>query len=243
LTEPVPGPQNELERELLRPAPAEGDGRHRLTRALAAAEVMVPSPSAEDASDGPLVIPAGGSIELPTWERDGHSIIPAFTSDARLLEAIPEGSSFLRMPLPALWDLAREENGRVVLNPGGPFQLTLGPAAERQGEGKPFAIGEPAEEPSALLEAVTSFASGRDDVLNAWRALVRLESEAPQPLIGVELAAGADPDEVLPLLISHLDRERLGPFIAVPVDRDAPDPFAEYLLSNGTPFWRGGAAP
>jgi hypothetical protein len=241
VSEPLPEPQNELEEELLR-APEGSAQREGLRKALASAEVLVPDPES-DGELGTRVIRGGEALTVPAWELEGERFIPAFSSEARLVDAIPAGSNYLRMPLAALTELI-DDGTEVKLNPGGPFEVKL-PSAKPEVRrylppGGQFAIGEPATEPTALLDAVAGFAAQRPEIVTAWRALVKLDEAPPHPLIGLELTPGADADSVLPTMIARLEGEGHSRFTAVAVDPQVPDAFSDYLLNKTRPFWSRG---
>lgn len=170
---------------------------------------------------------SGQTLELPLWKQAGGDFVPAFTSEAQLLLAIPQGSRYVTLPVEDLEALIGDDTELLI---------DVGDASPDPG-GR-FAIGEPAEEPVALLREVEAFCSGNAAVLTAWRALVKLEDEDPQPLIGLEVTEEADPAAVMPLVTARVEAAGLGPAIFIPVFRHASDEFTEYLLSSTEPFWR-----
>jgi len=188
--------------------------------------VLVPVPGDPKEAAGMVSMSAGQPLDLPLWEEDGQEFVPAFTSEAQLLGALGQGSRFIALPLADLLDLLK-----------GDREVRLDVARGDPDPGTGFAIGEPAEEPEDLLREIERFCSGNAAVLTAWRALVKLEGEAPQPLIGLELSAQADPVAVMALVTGDIERAGLGPIVVVPVNRHAPDEFTEYLLSSTRPFW------
>lgn len=231
-------PDNELERELLKAAEAHGIPRS-LRQALRRAAVLVPIPVLPPGDASEVTLREGQPLELPVWESGGDRYIPAYTSEAALRWGIPEGSGYLRVPVTVLAEALRG-GPSLGLNLGGPLAFRLPAALLREPDAAPgtqFAVGEPAEEPTSLLEEVAVFSEDRGDVVAAWRALVKLEGEAPQPLIGVELAPGVDPNGVIPAALARVEAAGLDPVVMVSVDREAPDAFADYLLSSTRPFW------
>jgi hypothetical protein len=229
---------DELERELASAA-REPTMPPRLREALLRAEVLVPVPGPVPEAPSALRIEAGEELALPVWQDAGMSFVPVFTSEAELARASDEPLGYLRLPVRVLADALRD-GPPLGVNPRSPHRYLVPVAAlagrETFPEGARFAIGEPAVEPVELLRAVEAFVSGRRDVLRAWRALVRLPDRPPEPLIGLELVAGTDPDAVIPLALEHAERAAGSPVTFVAVDREQPDEFADYLLAR-EPFW------
>jgi hypothetical protein len=232
---------SELERELALAAggPVITPG---LRAALQRAEVLVPVPGPAPESPQALRIGAGEGLPLPVWQEGEVSFVPVFTSEAELARGLDEPAGYLRIPVSVLADALRD-GPPLGINPRSPHRYLVPVAAlagrETFAEGSRFAIGEPADEPVDLLRAVTEFLAGRDDVLRAWRALIRLPDRAPEPLVGLELVSGRDPDLVIPAALEHAERVGHRPVTFVPVDRAAPDEVSSYLLAR-EPFWTAG---
>lgn len=186
--------------------------------------LLVPVPGPPGDPSEMVTLRAGQTLQLPVWEQDGRQFVPAFTSEAELLRAVPLGSRYVSLPAGDLADLLEEDSE---------LRVDAGPAS-----GASFAIGQPAEEPTALLREVRAFCSGNSAIITAWLALVKLEGEPPQPLVGLELARAANPETVLPPVTARIEEAGLGPALVIPVDRDELDEFTEYLLSSTQPFWR-----
>jgi SseB protein C-terminal domain/SseB protein N-terminal domain len=233
----------ELERELALAA-AEPTMPPRLRQALLRAEVLVPVPGPVPEDPSALRIEAGEKLELPVWKDAGMSFVPVFTSEAELARATEEPTGYLRVPVRVLADALRD-GPPLGINSRSPhrYLVPVGALAGRETfpEGARFAIGEPAVEPAELLRAMEEFLRDRDDVVRAWRALVRLPDRPPEPLVGLELVAGADPDAVIPAALEHAERAAPGRVTFVAVDRGQPDEFADYLLAR-EPFWTAGQA-
>lgn len=188
--------------------------------------VLVPVPGPASDAPGMVSLKAGQTLEVPVWGEAGGEFVPAFTSEKQLLRAIPGGSRYVSLPMDDLVDLVANDTE---------IRLDVG---DDQAAGARFAIGEPAQEPVALIREVGQFCAANAAVSTAWRALVKLEGEEPQPLIGLELLGEADPEAVTGLVTARIEAAGVGPAIVVPVDREHPDEFARYLLESTQPFWR-----
>jgi type III secretion system (T3SS) SseB-like protein len=231
-------PETELEREL-RLAVGRTSMPPSLRDALQRAEVLVPVPGPVPESPTALHVGADETLSLPVWEAGGQSFVPVFTSERELARGAEEPTGYLRIPVRVLADALRD-GPQLGINPRSPtrFLVPVGMLAGRETfpEGARFAIGEPAREPEDLLAAARDFLAGRDEVLRAWRALVRFPDRPPEPLVGLELVGGADPEAVVPAAVEHVQRAGAGPATFVVVDRARPDEFADYLLDRD-PFW------
>jgi hypothetical protein len=189
-------PENELEDALV--TALQEEQPDAFLAALAEAEVYLPAPG--PAPDGERLVTAqvGDEIPLPLLEQGGERFIPVFSSPKQLLRYVPEGTPYLRLSGRAL-ALIWPADCSLALNPRGELGLVLSPeqvaavkdAPERGGSG--FLIGEPKEEPRALLEAMRAFAAARPQVRAAYRGLlVRRTGAQPEPVIGLELDPRAD---------------------------------------------------
>lgn len=238
-------PANEAERLLLEAAEHPG-AMPAFLRAFGAGQAWVPGTGAGDATTRTL--PAGATLALPLWEsEDGRRYVPVFTSEERLAASAPEGTPFLRLATQALLDVLDPE-AWMGINPGAPLGLLLPANAVRGAtgaaqvrEGMPYAIGEPAEEPVALLDDLcTWFAEDQPVVARAWRAVVVMDPQGggrPEPLIGLELEPGVEPEPVFEAAVRRLERHGHGSVLLVPVDPSAPEGPAAWLLEHTQPFY------
>jgi SseB protein N-terminal domain/SseB protein C-terminal domain len=235
-------PENDVERRLL-DAAADARAMTAFLQALRAGEAWIPDAGPGDGAS--RTMQAGETLALPVWQaEDGRRYIPVFTSEARLAGAVPDGTSFVRLPIAALLD-ALEPDAWLGVNPRTPLGLLL-PAAEVRGAGRvaagtAYAIGEPAEEPVALLDDLRAWlAEEAPAVARAWRALIVLDPDGggrPEPIVGLELEPGADAEPVLTAAVRRLERHGHERVVLVPVDPAAPEGPAAWLLEHTRPFY------
>ena len=106
--------------------------------------------------------------------------------------------------------------------------------------GEEYLLGEPGEEPDALLDAVRAYAERSGTVAAAYRAqMVGKEAGArPRIVIGLDLVHGADRDTVFALVGEAARATGVEGFALVPVALHGPGTVARYLVQNTTPFYR-----
>lgn len=189
-------PENELEDALV--TALQDERPDTFLAALAEAEVYLPAPGPAPEGEEHVTAQAGDEIPLPVLEQGGERFIPVFSSPKQLLRYVPEGTPYLRLSgraLASIWPA----DCRLALNPRGELGLILSPEQVAAVKDAPepgasgFLIGEPKEEPRALLEAMRGFAAPRQQIRAAYRGLlVRRAGAQPEPVIGLELDPGAD---------------------------------------------------
>jgi hypothetical protein len=235
-------PANALEESLL--AGMRASDRAALLGALAQGDLLLPAPEAP--SGGERLVIAGDGAELPLafLEHEGTRYLVAFTSPAQLLRFIPEGSAYVRIRGVSLAKVAPPETP-LVLNPGGEIGLTLSPdevaslVTATAPSSRGFALGEPKDEPTGLLEAIATYARETPAVLAAYRALLVHAPDARQELaIGLELRDGADEAA---MLAGAADRARSAGyedvgFVALVRGR-ALDRVGSFLIERTKPFY------
>jgi hypothetical protein len=206
----------------------------------------------------PMFIPSGseeadGELSLATPPRaDGTRALAAYTSTARLAEALPPGSDFVALRLA---DLAGSwpEGVELTLNPGLDSELDatrdqLEQAASSD-EGRQAVedanrvmVGEPAEEPHEALQLLTALLAGEPRVVAAHRTqfLWPLESLRPQLAVGLEVDPPSAEDDVLSELAAHLE-ERTPADLQVRLMGLSPrweHPAAGEMRARNAPFYR-----
>ena len=241
----IPGfsPENPLE-EALAEAAADPAQRAAFLEKLFASELLIPAPGPPPVDDRLMSAPPGSEIDLPVVESGGRSIVPAFTSMTQLLQYVPEGTGYLQLAvrdLVKLWqdDLWLGINPRgagVLLGPADVRRLA-GEAPSREGE---YMLGEPSEEPHALLDAVRAYAERSGTIAAAYRALMvgQEEGATPRIVIGLDLVHGADRDAVFAQVGEAARETGVDSVALVPVALHGPGTIARYLVQSTKPFYR-----
>lgn len=244
----IPGfsPENPLEAALAEAA-ANPSQRPAFLEKLYDSEVLIPAPGPAPAEDRLMSAPPGSEIDLPVIQDEGRQIVPAFSSMVQLLRFVPEGSGYIQVAVRDLVKLWRDDLW-LGLNPRGPGVL-LGPADVRRlgGEVVPaprregeYVLGEPTEEPDALLDAVRAYAERSGTIAAAYRALMvdKEEGARPRIVIGLDLVHGADRDTVFAQVVEAARGTGIEGVALVPVALHGPGTVARYLVQNTTAFYR-----
>lgn len=248
-----PEPQNDVEKALL--AAARDDARYpEFLRALKAADILIPQPETEGVASGERVIKEGEEISLPLVEHEDRTYVPVFTSIEQFHLGVPDGDmAFVRLPAAGLVEGWPEEHGMAV-NPGGEIGVALdgatvralartpepgAPPTERVGGGSKVLLGEPADEPKELLDAVAEACRARGTVRAAYRALMAHEGEEDKPrvVIGVEFDEGVDAEEFFGEVGSQVARAAGEGFSFIVVDESNLTSVARFMLLDTDPFF------
>jgi hypothetical protein len=203
---------------------------------LQRSDVVVPKPEGGGVEDS--------SVSLPLLEVEGRDVVPLFSSPETLAQGAPAGMAYVVIPFAALasgWPDGLD----AILDLGSGWAREL-PAAAITGwgpvevpAGTRVFLGEPAEEPEALLDRLRSHLSGEPDVEAAWRAQVMVDQpgETPHLAIGLMLTPGADAQTVIRRTMAVALPAVTGPIDLVLVEQDSSDAVAGYMLEN-EPFYR-----
>lgn len=200
---------------------------------------------------------ADGTLLPRTMQGPDGTLLPIFTSAARVEQAFPPGTPCVTLPGAELF-AALPEGTRAVLNPFAPFSKDLtarelewlagraGPEAEPWlvPAGEQVLLGQPAERPEALLAALRALFRRRPAVAAGFLAQVSFPgaSEQPHAVIGVQLE-GAGGFEALARDLGTVARAALPPgsvvdFVEVPAGSSSGIP--GYLARQVPPFYRRG---
>ncbi|MDJ0024478.1 MULTISPECIES: enhanced serine sensitivity protein SseB [Pantoea] len=194
---------NRLE-EVLKLAATEPAHRPEFFQLLLAADVWVPGESPAEQFN------ATSPVELQHWEKEGGgSVIPFFSSEAAMREAITDEQPWLRLPARTLFEMTLGE--ALFLNPKLPAgkEFTPGEIAHLLGEegsalsqqtvlegGHALLLSEVAEPPAQMIDSLTQLFVKYKQVRRAYIASLRESvNEAPNLLIGIE--ADSDIDEII----------------------------------------------
>lgn len=231
-------PENELERALQDLHEGRGS-QERVMAVLESAEVFVPRAEAT----------APETLQLPLITgTDGRQAVPLFPSLARLAASSASETAYVRLPFQALsegWPPGVD----AVIDPGGPFELTLGtgphparPGANTVAAGTRVFVGDPAKEPEEAIEGLRSLFAGMPEVSEAYRAQVYIEApdEVPHVAVGVRANDGADYDSLFARAGEAVTEAADGPFtfVAIGAEEDRGDPIVSHMLEQTSPFYR-----
>ncbi|HEY1367498.1 MAG TPA: enhanced serine sensitivity protein SseB C-terminal domain-containing protein [Gaiellaceae bacterium] len=240
-------PQNELE-EVLLDAARTGDVEE-LLGVLSRTDLYVPTPTAGPAEEQRVEAQAGDELPLPLLERAGVKYVVAYTSQTQLARVPAAGTGYMRIDGAALAAVVPAELA-LVLNPGGDLGITIRPdqlaeLRERDVEPEPdpdeqgFLVGEPREEPVELLAVIQGFGERTEAVEAAYRGLLlRRHGGVPEPVIGLQLAEGADETAVIEAA-AHAAREAGIDALALVPIRPGTDAgaVARFLVERTEPFY------
>jgi len=234
-------PTNILE-ELLMRAASEPQVRPAFYQALLQEEVIVITAPKGGVPAGEVTVEAGSEIQLQVLH-DGK--IPVFSSKDRIFdgENVPEPLSYLRLRGFDLFNMV--QGADCALNPFSVVGKLL-PAAEivdllsgrlfqeagGAPEGSQMLIGPPAEEPTALTEALRGFCEERAFVEKAYLAELRLEnSQEPPRLLLAFLTDENDPaflQELGPVIQGNLSSTHQFVDMML-IDPNANEPLNQYF--------------
>jgi len=181
---------NQRLEEVLKLAATEPAHRPEFFTLLMEASIWVPGESVEQAD-----------AELQHWEKeDGTSIIPFFTSEQALQQAVTEEQPFLVMPVRTLFAMTQGET--LFLNPKLPVGKEFSPGEissllGKEGNalsqqtvlegGASLLLSEIAEPPAQTIASLTELFAKHKQVRRAWVAHIKEAADAkPNLLIGIE---------------------------------------------------------
>ena len=178
--------------ELAATAPAH---RPEFFTLLMEASVWVPGRSTDEQLD------ASTPVELQHWEKeDGTSVIPFFTSEAAMAQAMEGEQSYVMLPVRTLFEMTQGET--LFLNPKLPAGKEFSPReiAHLLGEegdalsqqtvlegGTTLLLSEVAEPPAQMIDSLTQLLSKYKQVRRAFVAHIKERAdEQPNLLIAIE---------------------------------------------------------
>lgn len=151
---------------------------------------------------GHHTIPAGANVSLVNWEKaDGSPVIPFFTHLQALQQAIDAETSYLSLPARSLFELTR--GATLFLNPKSdhgkefvPHEIDalldtgMNQTAETRvvEQETRVMLGQPAEYPTAMVEALQQLLPGHPGVTAAYLCLMQdpETSQTPTLVVGFE---------------------------------------------------------
>jgi hypothetical protein len=210
---------------------------------------LLTSPLYLDAGEGT----GGDELDLAAREGgDGRLYIPAFTSRSRL-ERFGSAGRPVSVPLRDLAEVWPAEVS-LVIDPGEPVELVL-PGHELRGiaagdepggvetvpAGTSVMIGDPAEEPESVLEAVAALCAEHPEVAAAYRAQLHVDRPGERPHLAIGLVLDRPGSDVEGLRREVAERataagaDQASVAIVNPGDRD--DAIAAHMLERTRPFY------
>lgn len=91
---------------------------------LAVSDVLLPVPGEPDTTGG---VPEQQAIQLPVYEQeDGTKLVPVFTDEVRLTQALPTTQSYRIVPLAVLSTSWPSDELTLSIDAGSPDTLTIG---------------------------------------------------------------------------------------------------------------------
>ncbi|QLE72393.1 enhanced serine sensitivity protein SseB [Streptomyces rectiverticillatus] len=231
-------PANKLE-ETLAAAKAGSIPAEDILKALAAADLWMPLPEAPGGDQG---------TRLPIVSIDGRPHVAVYTS-AEQLKLTAGDVAHAVMGARELINSLPQELG-LALNPGGEVGLPIhaaGVQAVRDGgrktvhAGESIRLGEPAEEPLALLTSLRRAFGAVPTVSSARRALMQVGEQHPGLLIGVTVRDAAEAEESRGAVLAAVSRavsEEPVPFTVDTVFLGNPnDQTSVWMTDNVEPFY------
>lgn len=243
----MPFPSNAVE-ETLAAARAGQVPDERLLESLAEAELWVPLPGGAAAEE-----PSGestGQLKLPIMVIDDAKYVVVYTSEEQfkrcagdLSAAVTPGRAFARTLPPELG---------IAVNPGGEVGLPVPPSSvqairgEAAGEeesvpaGAQIMLGEPADEPTELLDALRdTLAADAPEVASASRAWAKLGDRPEGLLLGIDVRPDDDRtrQSALQAVGAAVSRTRVPYGVDSVFLSDQTDPITAWFAENTHPFY------
>lgn len=204
---------------------------------LLRSEVLVPQDGPPPAVDQLVTAPEGSEIELPVLQGGDRSFVPVFTSMEQLLKFVPAGTGYIQLEMSALVRMWPPDCW-MAINPKGDLGTALSPKqVEALSGDSGYLLGEPAEEPEALLQTVRLFAERTPEIRACYRAQAQDQGAAPVIAIGVELDEGADREQIFARLTEAARESGVAALGIVPIDREAPGAVARFMIEDTEPFY------
>jgi len=199
-------PQNVLEKSLVKAA-ADPAHRPQFYRDLVASDLFVIEHGDRSMTGGHRVLEEGMGLQIVNIEWEGRPYIPVFTSLPRLEAMIGEKSSYIAIN--ALEFMKITLGAELMLNPGADYGKALtkeeiasivdgslwrSNESYTVGKATTITIGQPANYPTRLVEALSRYFKGTKQVQRAYLAhfMNPEHDETPHTLIGVEVSSDWD---------------------------------------------------
>ncbi|OON37577.1 enhanced serine sensitivity protein SseB [Izhakiella australiensis] len=192
---------NDRLEEVLKLAATEPAHRPEFFQLLMESSVLVPGESQQ------AFIDADSAVDLQHWKKEsGESVIPFFTSEAAMAQAVSEEQPYLIMPVRTLFELTQGET--LFLNPELPAgkEFSAREIANLLGEegsaltqlsvlegNNSLLLSEVAEPPAQMVDSLTQLFAKYKQVRRAFVASIKESREGPANLlIGIEADHGIE---------------------------------------------------
>ncbi|HEX8229675.1 MAG TPA: enhanced serine sensitivity protein SseB C-terminal domain-containing protein [Chloroflexia bacterium] len=206
-------PVNELERLLVQAATDPG-ARPAFYRAFLEGDLLVLGYAGESPSDeaGMIHLPEGSTVSIASWQdQEGREVIPVFSSMERLRKSIEQEGRYLKLKGTALLEIVGDELP-IMLNPRSDYGKEFVPkelASLRDGsifrqvesstvqEDRQVLIGQPANYPQPLVDALKSLFSRHPEVERAYLAQMHDPAAGASPFLLVGVQSEGDIGQVI----------------------------------------------
>lgn len=238
-------PENELERALI-DAATQASARSGFYQKLLWSDIVVLTGEQEGIEQGPITFEKDSTVKFITFE---NGIIPIFTSTNRIFDKgiIKDQVAYLAIKGQDLFGAAK--GATFILNPYSDYgkelipqeieNLLNGSIFDQQNEmtieeDTAIQIGQPANYPTELVNALSKLFERKETVRAAYIALVKMNSD-PHLMIGIDLEGelSSITNEAGPLAEKLLKNEIID-FIKID-DRGG---VSEYFLTQTKPFYK-----
>lgn len=199
-------PENALERALMQAA-TDPAYRPQFYKDLLSSDLLIIQHGPPPPASGEVVLQADTTLEIQNMEIDGRPHVPVFSSLPRLQAVLTGEAGYLAINALDLFEIVR--GSEVVLNPGSEYgKVFTREEIESLVDGSIFkpseryvteratqvTIGQPANLPVELIEALNRLFSGIEEVQAAYLAhfFNPERDERPHTLIGLEVSGEWD---------------------------------------------------
>lgn len=258
----VPLTEQEKEFELLLKSASQEPGyRPLFIEKLLNSFVFVLGVSDTETVDG--VLQTGAKLSLNGWTKEsGETYIPFFTSKQALSKSIRSVEPIIGLVCKTLFEITTGKT--LILNPGHEISKEFTPYEVQKiienglgvthddivvkSETK-IQLGVPADHPGKLIRSVSLYLKNRPEVAKAYLCLMTKQENSnslPELLIGVEFFSETDTSQLFKTIgaigIDCLPPDRFVNIIRMKRAGDG-DPFTDYFLTYGSPFFVQTASP
>jgi len=245
-------PENRLE-TLLRLAESEPAHRPEFCKRLLESNVFVLGEAEDDEGVGEFM-EESSTVALVSWqEGDGSETIPFFSSLETMQDSIEGDENYVELPARVLFEMTL--GSKLVLNPHSEYGKDFYPdeinsllasgilhessqqIIESEGE---VLMGQPEENPSQLIDSLTTLFSKHANVKAAYLALIQDRDEGEEANLIIGIQGKGDLETVIQEAgLVAWDATEGNETIDFMVIEDDDDPISGYFLNECKPFYEG----